>query len=145
MASNLQTTVADEASVAGTSLHTGNKVTLTILPATADMGILFRRTDLKDKPTMNAQVELVKQVERSTTLSDGAISIHTVEHLLSALRGVGIDNAIIEMDSNEPPIGDGSSSIFLELLDKAGKRELETKRKSFELREPIMIKGKDDS
>ncbi|MEM6883607.1 MAG: UDP-3-O-acyl-N-acetylglucosamine deacetylase [Verrucomicrobiota bacterium] len=145
MANNLQTTVAEEASVAGTSLHTGNKVTLTILPAAADTGIVFRRIDLKDKPTMNAQVELVKQVERSTTLSDGAISIHTVEHLLSALRGTGIDNAIIEMDSNEPPIGDGSSSIFLELLDKAGKKELEPKRKSFELREPIMIKGKDDS
>ncbi|MEM6821140.1 MAG: bifunctional UDP-3-O-[3-hydroxymyristoyl] N-acetylglucosamine deacetylase/3-hydroxyacyl-ACP dehydratase [Verrucomicrobiota bacterium] len=145
MAANPQYTVAQEASAVGTSLHNGNKVTITIKPAAADVGILFRRTDLKDKPTLNAHVNLVRQVERAITLSDGAISIHTVEHFLSTLRGLGIDNAIIEMDSNEPPIGDGSASIFVELVDKAGKKELESHRRFFELREPIIVKGKGES
>ncbi|MGF1679640.1 MAG: bifunctional UDP-3-O-[3-hydroxymyristoyl] N-acetylglucosamine deacetylase/3-hydroxyacyl-ACP dehydratase [Candidatus Methylacidiphilales bacterium] len=139
MAAINQKTVIKESSVAGTSLHTGSKVTLTIKPAPVDNGIILKRIDLKDKPVLNAQVELVKQVERATTLSDGAISIHTVEHLLSALRGCGIDNAIIEMDSNEPPIGDGSARIFMDLIERAGRQEQESKRSLFELKEPIMI------
>jgi len=138
-----QTTVAAEAQISGTSLHNGNKVRLTIHPAEADFGIQFRRIDLKDKPTLKAEVALVKQVERSTTLSDGAISIHTVEHLLSALRGCGIDNALIEMDSNEPPIGDGSGSIFVDMVEEAGIKNLDARRITFELRDPILIEGKE--
>lgn len=140
-----QTTVEREASLEGTSLHTGNKVVLTLRPAPADAGYVFRRIDLKDKPTLTAHVDLVNQVERSTTLSQGGIKIHTVEHLLSALRGCDIDNAFIDMDSNEPPIGDGSGEIFIKLLERAGKTALEKPRTTFELKEPIVIEGKGGS
>jgi UDP-3-O-[3-hydroxymyristoyl] N-acetylglucosamine deacetylase/3-hydroxyacyl-[acyl-carrier-protein] dehydratase len=138
-----QTTVARESAVEGSSLHTGNKVTLTLRPAPADTGYIFRRTDLKDQPTLTAHVDLVNQVERSTTLSSGSIKIHTVEHLLSALRGTGIDNAFIDMDSNEPPIGDGSGEIFMQLLTQAGQETLTTPRTTFELKEPLLVEGKD--
>lgn len=138
-----QTTVAREAAVQGSSLHTGGKVTLTLRPAPADTGYVFRRTDLKDQPTLTAHVDLVNQVERSTTLSAGSMKIHTVEHLLSALRGTGIDNAFIDMDSNEPPIGDGSAEIFMQLLAQAGQETLTTPRTTFELKEPLLVEGKD--
>jgi UDP-3-O-[3-hydroxymyristoyl] N-acetylglucosamine deacetylase/3-hydroxyacyl-[acyl-carrier-protein] dehydratase len=87
-------------------------------------------------------VDLVNQVERSTTLSSGSIKIHTVEHLLSALRGSGIDNAFIDMDSNEPPIGDGSGEIFMQLIAQAGQKTLTTPRTTFELKEPLIVEGK---
>jgi UDP-3-O-[3-hydroxymyristoyl] N-acetylglucosamine deacetylase/3-hydroxyacyl-[acyl-carrier-protein] dehydratase len=138
-----QTTVDRESSVEGSSLHTGGKVTLTLRPAPADTGYIFRRIDLKDQPTLTAHVDLVNQVERSTTLSSGALKIHTVEHLLSALRGSDIDNAFIDMDSNEPPIGDGSAEIFIQLLAQTGKTTLTTPRTTFELREPLLVEGKD--
>jgi UDP-3-O-[3-hydroxymyristoyl] N-acetylglucosamine deacetylase/3-hydroxyacyl-[acyl-carrier-protein] dehydratase len=137
-----QTTVERESAVEGSSLHTGNKVTLTLRPAPADTGYVFRRTDLKDQPTLPAHVDLVNQVERSTTLSSGSIKIHTVEHLLSALRGSGIDNAFIDMDSNEPPIGDGSGEIFMQLIAQAGQKTLTTPRTTFELKEPLIVEGK---
>jgi UDP-3-O-[3-hydroxymyristoyl] N-acetylglucosamine deacetylase / 3-hydroxyacyl-[acyl-carrier-protein] dehydratase len=140
-----QTTLEREASMEGTSLHTGNKVVVTLRPAPADVGYVFRRIDLKDKPTLTAHVDLVNQVERSTTLSHGAIKIHTVEHLLSALRGCDIDNAFIDMDSNEPPIGDGSGELFVQVLQRAGRKVLETPRTSFDLKEPIFVEGKDGS
>jgi len=140
-----QTTIEREASLQGSTLHTGNKVRITLKPAEADTGYVFKRIDLPDAPTISAAVELVKQVERATTISEGAVKIHTVEHLLSALRGLGIDNVLIEMDSNEPPIGDGSADLFVQLIDKAGKKELTVPRTYFELREPLYVYGKDDS
>ncbi|MDR2463317.1 MAG: bifunctional UDP-3-O-[3-hydroxymyristoyl] N-acetylglucosamine deacetylase/3-hydroxyacyl-ACP dehydratase [Verrucomicrobiales bacterium] len=140
-----QTTIEREASLMGTSLHTGRKVKLTIKPAEADTGYVFKRVDLPDAPTISAGVELVRQVERATTISEGAVKIHTIEHLLSALRGLGIDNALIEMDSNEPPIGDGSADLFVQLIEKTGRKELPVPRVYFELREPVYVYGKDDS
>ncbi|MDD5261652.1 MAG: bifunctional UDP-3-O-[3-hydroxymyristoyl] N-acetylglucosamine deacetylase/3-hydroxyacyl-ACP dehydratase [Methylacidiphilales bacterium] len=140
-----QTTIEKEASLKGSSLHTGGTVTLTLKPAEANSGYTFKRIDLPDAPTINVAVENVKQVERATTISEGAVKIHTIEHLTSALRGLGIDNALIEMDSNEPPIGDGSSDLFVQLIDKAGKKELTIPRTYFELKEPVYVYGKDDS
>ncbi|MDR1192414.1 MAG: bifunctional UDP-3-O-[3-hydroxymyristoyl] N-acetylglucosamine deacetylase/3-hydroxyacyl-ACP dehydratase [Verrucomicrobiales bacterium] len=140
-----QTTIEHEASLVGTSLHTGNKVNLTIKPADAGTGYVFKRMDLPDAPAIGAGVELVRQVERSTTISEGAVKIHTIEHLLSALRGLGIDNVLIEMDSNEPPIGDGSADLFVQLIAQAGRKELAATRTYFELREPVYVYGKDDS
>ena len=95
----------------GTSLHTGEKVTLTLHPAPPGTGRKFRRSDLPDEPTIDAQIENVKTVERATTIAEGNVKVQTVEHVLSALAGLGVDNAIIEMDANEPPIGDGSASL----------------------------------
>jgi len=122
MASLKQTTVREAQSVKGFALHTGADVKLTVKPAAANTGYIFKRIDLADEPTVTAHIDNVKQVERATTLGEGSVKIHTVEHLLSALRGCGIDNVLIEIDANEPPIGDGSSRHFIEMLEKAGKQ-----------------------
>ena len=134
-----QHTLAESATLAGTSLHTGEKVSLTLKPAPADHGIKFRRIDLDDQPFIPAAVEKVQEVERATTIAEGSVKVHTVEHVISALTGMGVDNAIVEMDANEPPIGDGSARPFVELIKKAGITEQEEWRRVFEVREPIHI------
>ncbi|MCE9520613.1 MAG: bifunctional UDP-3-O-[3-hydroxymyristoyl] N-acetylglucosamine deacetylase/3-hydroxyacyl-ACP dehydratase [Verrucomicrobia bacterium] len=140
-----QHTLAKPASLEGTSLHTGEKVTLTLQPAPENYGIKFRRIDLEDKPFITASVEKVQKVERSTTIADGGVNVHTVEHVLSALTGMGVDNAIIEMDANEPPIADGSSLPFVELIKKAGLQEQTELRRVFEVREPLHLESRDGS
>jgi UDP-3-O-[3-hydroxymyristoyl] N-acetylglucosamine deacetylase / 3-hydroxyacyl-[acyl-carrier-protein] dehydratase len=132
-----QQTLTKSATLEGTSLHTGEKVTLTIKPAPENHGFKFRRIDLPDKPFINADVDKVQTVERATTLAEGSVKVHTVEHVLSALTGMGIDNAIIEMDANEPPIGDGSARPFVELIKKAGIVQQNAERKVWEIRAPI--------
>ncbi len=132
-----QQTLAGSATLEGTSLHTGSKVSLTLKPAPENHGFKFRRVDLSDQPFINADVDKVQTVERATTLAEGSVKVHTVEHVLSALTGMGIDNALIEMDANEPPIGDGSSRPFVELIRQAGIAEQEALRKVWEIREPI--------
>lgn len=143
MASLKQTTVQKSATVHGSALHTGAEVTLTVKPAAANTGFIFKRTDLADEPTVAAHIDNVKHVERATTLGEGSVKIHTVEHLLSALRGLGIDNALIEINANEPPIGDGSSKLFVEMLEKAGKVELDATVAEYELAEPVRVTGRD--
>src|ERR1700722_15065042 len=135
MASLKQTTVREPRTVHGSALHTGADVTLTVKPAAANTGYIFKRIDLADEPTVAAHVDNVKQVERATTLGEGSVKIHTVEHLLSALRGFGIDNAVLEINANEPPIGDGSGRLFVELLEHAGKVELDATVAEYELTE----------
>lgn len=134
-----QQTLAKPASLAGTSLHTGEKVTLTMKPAAANHGLKFRRTDLEDQPFIDADVAKVLMVERNTTLSEGSVKVYTVEHVISALTGMGVDNALIEMDANEPPIGDGSAKPYVECIKKAGIVKQNEPRKVFEIREPIHL------
>jgi len=143
MASLKQTTVRAAQSVKGFALHTGAEVTLTVKPAAADTGYIFKRIDLPDDPTVTAHIDHVKQVERATTLGEGNVKIHTVEHLLSVLRGCGVDNALIEINANEPPIGDGSGKLFVEMLEKAGKQELDATVAEYELTEPVRVTGRD--
>ena len=143
MASLKQTTVREPQTVKGFALHTGADVTLTVKPALANTGYIFKRIDLPDEPTVAAHIDNVKQVERATTLGEGSVKIHTVEHLLSALRGLGIDNALIEIDANEPPIGDGSGKLFVEMLEKAGKQELDATVAEYELHEPVRVTSRD--
>lgn len=137
MPSDKEHTLAKAATLEGTSLHTGEKVTLTIKPAPEGHGFKFRRIDLPDQPFIDADVDRVEKVERATTLAAGSVRVHTVEHVLSALTGLGVDNALIEMDSNEPPIGDGSARPFVELIKQAGLEEQSAPRKTWEIREPI--------
>ncbi|MBU6326418.1 MAG: bifunctional UDP-3-O-[3-hydroxymyristoyl] N-acetylglucosamine deacetylase/3-hydroxyacyl-ACP dehydratase [Verrucomicrobia bacterium] len=137
MATDFEQTLASSAKLEGTSLHTGGKVTLSINPAPVGHGFKFRRIDLPDQPFIDADVDKVKTVERATTLAEGPVKVHTVEHVISALAGMGVDNAIIEMDSNEPPIGDGSSLPFVELIKKAGIVAQDAPRRTWEIREPI--------
>ena len=132
-----QRTLANSGSLTGTSLHTGAKVTLTLRPAPVNHGLKFRRIDLPDQPFIAADVAKVQTVERSTTLAEGAMKVHTVEHVLSALVGMGVDNAIIEMDANEPPIGDGSAKPYVECIKRAGTVEQDEFRSVWEIREPV--------
>ncbi|MEI7962474.1 MAG: bifunctional UDP-3-O-[3-hydroxymyristoyl] N-acetylglucosamine deacetylase/3-hydroxyacyl-ACP dehydratase [Verrucomicrobiota bacterium] len=134
-----QRTLAKSASLTGSALHNGGKVTLTIHPAAAGHGYKFRRTDLPDEPVIDALVEHVKTVERATTLVQGNAKIQTVEHVLSALAGLGVDNALIEMDANEPPIGDGSAAPYVALIQQAGIVDQEALRAPFELGDPIHL------
>lgn len=143
--SDRQHTLARAASLEGTSLHTGEKVTLTLQPAPENFGFKFRRMDIEDKPFIEASIEKVQKVERATTIADGGVNVHTVEHVLSALIGMGVDNAIIEMDAQEPPIADGSSLPFVQLVKQAGIVEQKERRRVFEVREPIHIESRDGS
>src|SRR5213075_1512365 len=141
----LQHTVGKTASLSGTSLHTGEKVSLRLHPATVDHGIKFKRKDLPDEPTIDAKIDNLKMVERATTIGEGALRVHTVEHVLSALSAMGVGNAIVEMDANEPPIGDGSAAPYVEVIKKAGTFAQEASRRFFDVRDPIHIESKNGS
>jgi UDP-3-O-[3-hydroxymyristoyl] N-acetylglucosamine deacetylase/3-hydroxyacyl-[acyl-carrier-protein] dehydratase len=143
MSAAFQHTLAAPATLVGTSLHTGQKVTLTLKPAPEGHGFKFRRIDLPDQPFINADVEKVQTVERATTLAEGSVKVHTVEHVISALSGMGVDNALIEMDANEPPIGDGSSQPFVAMIQKVGIVAQNAPCRIWEIREPIHLEGAD--
>jgi UDP-3-O-[3-hydroxymyristoyl] N-acetylglucosamine deacetylase/3-hydroxyacyl-[acyl-carrier-protein] dehydratase len=143
MSAAVQHTLAGQATLEGTSLHTGQKVSLTLKPAPEGHGFKFRRVDLPDQPFIVADVEKVQTVERATTLAEGSVKVHTVEHVISALTGMGVDNALIEMDANEPPIGDGSSRPFVELIKKVGIVAQAAPRKVWEIREPLHLETGD--
>src|SRR5712671_3928723 len=145
MTAELQHTLAKSAGFSGTSLHTGEKVTLKLQPAPVDHGIKFKRKDLADEPTIDANIANLKTVERATTIGEGAVRVHTVEHVLSALSAMGVDNAIIEMTANEPPIGDGSAAPYVEAIKKAGTAAQEAPRRFFDVREPIHVESKSGS
>jgi UDP-3-O-[3-hydroxymyristoyl] N-acetylglucosamine deacetylase/3-hydroxyacyl-[acyl-carrier-protein] dehydratase len=136
-----QQTLNRPASFSGIGLHSGNRVNMTILPAPANSGVRFRRVDLDGKPEIEARVENVSETNRSTTLSKGNIKIQTVEHVLAALAGFGIDNAIIELDANEPPIADGSSREFCKIIQTAGVAQLPEKKEFFTPSEPIELES----
>ena len=142
---DLQQTLAKTAGFSGTSLHTGEKVTLKLHPAAADHGIKFKRKDLPEEPTIDAKIEHLKTVERATTIGEGSIRVHTVEHVLSALSAMGVDNAIVEMDANEPPIGDGSALPYVELIKRAGMLRQDVPRQWMEISEPIHLESKTGS
>lgn len=141
----LQHTVGKPASLTGMSLHTGEKVTLRLQPAPVDHGIKFKRRDLQDEPAIDATIANLKTVERATTIGEGSMRVHTVEHVLAALSAMGVDNAIVEMDANEPPIGDGSASAYVDVINKAGVIPQEKARQIFDVREPISIETKGGS
>ncbi len=115
-----QHTLKNTAVFSGIGLHGGSKVSLALLPAPPGTGIRFRRVDLDGKPEVEARAEHVADTQRSTTLAKGPVKVHTVEHVLAALVGAGIDNAIVELDANEPPIADGSSREFARIIREAG-------------------------
>jgi UDP-3-O-[3-hydroxymyristoyl] N-acetylglucosamine deacetylase/3-hydroxyacyl-[acyl-carrier-protein] dehydratase len=142
MATELQHTLGKAAGFSGTSLHTGEKVTLKLQPAPVDHGIKFKRKDLQDEPTIDAKIDNLKTVERATTIGEGSVRVHTVEHVLAALSAMGVDNAVVEMDANEPPIGDGSAQPYVEVIKRAGVVPQEGARKFFDVRDPIHVESK---
>ena len=116
-----QHTLKQSVSFAGIGLHGGNRVSMNLLPALPNTGLRFRRMDLDGAPEIEARAENVVDTQRSTTLGKGGVKVHTVEHVLAALVGAGIDNAIIELDASEPPIADGSSREFVRMVKEAGR------------------------
>src|SRR5256886_4875171 len=137
-----QHTLGKAASFSGTALHTGEKVTLKLQPAPVDHGIKFKRKDLQEEPTIDAKIENLKTVERATTIGEGSVRVHTVEHVLAALWAMGVDNAIVEMDANEPPIGDGSAQAYVDLIRKVGVVAQEEPRKFFGTRDTMHVQSK---
>jgi UDP-3-O-[3-hydroxymyristoyl] N-acetylglucosamine deacetylase/3-hydroxyacyl-[acyl-carrier-protein] dehydratase len=115
-----QQTLREPARYSGLGLHSGNRVNLGFLPAPAGTGLRFRRVDLEGAPEVPARLENVVETTRSTTLAQGSVKVQTVEHVLAALAGCGVDNAIVELDASEPPIVDGSAREFCRLIDEAG-------------------------
>lgn len=134
-----QRTILRESSLKGKALHTGDEVELTFKPAPENTGIVFRRNDLYGKPEVKPAVELVSEVIRSTTISSGHTKIHTIEHVLSAARGLGIDNIYVEMNASEPPIMDGSSRPFTQALLQAEPVEQDAERNVYKVEQPISV------
>ena len=135
---NAQRTLRRSISCAGIGLHSGNKVTLSLKPAAADSGIRFRRSDLGGLE-VPATVEHVGGIKLATGLMRDAVTVDTVEHLLAALISVGIDNAVIELNSPEVPIMDGSAAPFLYLIHEAGVKRLQAPRKFLKVQRPISL------
>ena len=115
-----QHTLAEEISISGTGLHTGINVDMTLRPANPGFGFQFKRTDLPDTPVIKADCDLVTDTSRGTTLELNDVKISTVEHILAALVGMGVDNCLIEVNGPEIPIMDGSSAPFVDIIEKAG-------------------------
>ena len=138
-----QQTLAGQARFSGIGLHSGNKVNLAFLPAPPNTGIRFRRVDLDGQPEIEAVVENVSDTNRSTTLSKGNIKLHTVEHVLAAFAGAGIDNAIVELDASEPPIADGSSLQYSQMIEEAGIAAQDEPREIYQLEAPIELQNGD--
>jgi UDP-3-O-[3-hydroxymyristoyl] N-acetylglucosamine deacetylase len=123
----------------GVGLHTGEKVYLTLHPAPVNTGIIFRRTDLDPVVEIHAKAENVGETTLSTTLMNGDVRVSTVEHLLSAMAGLGIDNAIIDVTAPEVPIMDGSAGPFVFLLQSAGIREQEEPKQFIRIKRPVTV------
>jgi len=134
-----QHTVASDVTATGVALHSGVRVQITLKSAPPDTGIIFRRTDLNPPEDIPARAELVKETRLATTLVHGQAKVATVEHLLAACVGCGIDNAIIELDNLEVPIMDGSSAPFVYLIEQAGVAEQAVARRYIEILEPVRV------
>jgi UDP-3-O-[3-hydroxymyristoyl] N-acetylglucosamine deacetylase/3-hydroxyacyl-[acyl-carrier-protein] dehydratase len=132
-----QKTVKKSGSLTGVGLHTGNEVSLTFRPAPINYGKKFIRVDLEGRPEINAIVENVVDTARGTSLAENGARVQTVEHVLAAVAGLGIDNLIIEVDQAEIPIMDGSSRYFIEALAQCGIQEQPALREYFELHTPV--------
>nr|WP_321234846.1 bifunctional UDP-3-O-[3-hydroxymyristoyl] N-acetylglucosamine deacetylase/3-hydroxyacyl-ACP dehydratase [uncultured Psychroserpens sp.] len=126
-----QKTIEKEVSLTGVGLHTGKDVTLTFCPAPVNNGFSFKRVDLEGSPIIEADANYVTNTQRGTCLEKNGVTIQTSEHVLAALVGLDVDNAIIELNAAEPPIMDGSSKFFVEALEKAGITEQDDFREEY--------------
>jgi len=132
-----QKTLASAVSISGIGLFTAEKATLSLNPADTGTGICFRRTDLPKKPIVQAILQNVVSTPRCTILGAGGVTVHTVEHILAALKASGIDNAILDLSGPEVPIMDGSCTDFMEAIQSAGVVDQEEKREIHHLETPV--------
>ena len=138
-----QRTLKTSVSVTGVGLHSGEKVTLSLRPAPVNSGIVFRRLDVKPVEEIQARADLVNDTRLSTCMEQNGVRIATIEHLMSALAGLGIDNACIEMNGAEVPIMDGSAGTFIFLLQSAGIVEQSAAKKFIRIKKTVEVKQGD--
>lgn len=135
-----QHTIANEVTLTGVGLHTGENVTMKFVPAAVNHGFAFKRIDLEGEPIIEADANFVVNTQRGTNLEKRGVKIQTSEHVLAALVGMDIDNVLIELDAPEPPIMDGSSKFFVEAIEKAGIVEQDAEREEYVVKEVITYK-----
>lgn len=138
-----QRTLKKAISATGVGLHNGEKVTLTLRPAAADTGIIFKRVDLPQPNELKATAQAVHDTRLCSALEANGVRIATVEHIMSALAGLGIDNVVVEVDASEIPIMDGSAGPFVYLLREAGVAELEAPKKFISIKKTVEVKDGD--
>ncbi|MBW7998183.1 MAG: bifunctional UDP-3-O-[3-hydroxymyristoyl] N-acetylglucosamine deacetylase/3-hydroxyacyl-ACP dehydratase [Candidatus Glassbacteria bacterium] len=132
-----QNTIARPVSFSGIGLHTGEQTKITLKPAEENTGVIFERIDLPERTRIPAIVDCVESVQRGTTIGKDRVRIHTVEHLLAALAGTGVDNVLVEIEGNEIPALDGSSLPFVKGIDEAGLVQQSAERREAVLTEPL--------
>nr|MDK2850341.1 hypothetical protein [Candidatus Cloacimonadota bacterium] len=130
-------TIGSEVSYTGIGLHSGEITTIRFKPASCDEGIVFIRVDLPNRPEIPADIDHVVDISRGTTIGLGGATVGTIEHVLSAIKGLNLDNIRIEIDGPEAPVADGSAIVFLNLLKQAGKVKQDSERVYFEIDDPI--------
>src|SRR5258706_11346060 len=136
-----QRTIQRPFTLSGIGVHTGESVNMTLKPAPGNHGYIFKRLDVEGEPTIKADVDLVSDASRGTTVAQNGTSVVTVEHLLAALVGTEIDNVLIELDGPEVPILDGSAAMFVEaILDAGIEEQKDFKRQYFKLKENIVFR-----
>jgi len=136
-----QRTLETETHIEGVGLHTGNVTRATFKPAPEGFGIRFVRLDIPGKPLIPADVSHVLGITRGTTIGSGSARVHTVEHMLAACAGLGIDNLEVHLTNNEPPVLDGSAKPFVELFLKAGIRQQNAPRTCYRLQQPVVYES----
>lgn len=139
MYDRFQTTLRRPVSLSGVGLHSGCRSTITLRPAAPDTGILWRRIDLPGCPVIEAVPHNVVNTQRCTVIGAGGAVVRTVEHVMSALRGLGVDNCVIDIDQEEPPVGDGSAAVFVAMIQEAGLQEQPVPRVRRTLTEPVFV------
>ena len=138
--SDLQKTLKEEIAISGIGLHTGEKVNMTLKPAPEDHGYVFQRIDLPEKPLVKADLDNVVSTKRGTTLEKNGAAVNTTEHVLAALYGLEVDNALIELDGPEIPILDGSSKEFSEKIQTVGTKIQNSYRNTYKVTKEIKDK-----
>lgn len=138
-----QRTLKKEVSFSGIGIHTGVQVQMRFVPAKVSSGIVFKRIDLLGEPVIPATVEYVLDTSRSTTIGLADIRVHTVEHVLAAIRAYEIDNLCIEVSNIEPPIGNGSSDVFVDMIEEAGILEQDAEAPIVKLQNPVYLSDGD--
>lgn len=133
---NNQATISRPISLSGKGLHTGKNVTITFIPAPENHGIIFKRVDLPQQPTVKALIENVFDTSRGTSIKENGAEVRTIEHLMAALAGMQIDNLLIEIDAEETPILDGSSRLYVEALHKVERVEQNAEREYYTVQNP---------
>ncbi len=134
-----QRTIRSQISMTGIGLHTGNNCTMTFKPAPPDSGIRFVRTDLEGQPSVIADIDHVVDISRGTTLQKGEAKVYTVEHVLATFAGLQLDNMIVELDNNEPPVGDGSAKPYVDKILEAGIENQEADKDYLEIDTPMSL------